>query len=215
MITAIVALGILAVVFGLALGYAAVRYKVEGDPLVEKIDAILPQTQCGQCTYPGCRPYAEAIAKGEADINQCPPGGETTIIALADLLGRDPKPLNPEHGVEKAKRVAVIDEQICIGCTLCIQACPVDAILGAAKQMHTVIEDECTGCDLCLPPCPVDCIEMVEVKSTTDTWTWDFPSNLPENLTSLANPVNSSSTNKDKTRLPADDTSSKKTGTEA
>lgn len=215
MITAIVALGILAVIFGLALGYAAVRYKVEGDPLVEKIDAILPQTQCGQCTYPGCRPYAEAIAKGEADINQCPPGGETTIIALADLLGRDPKPLNPEHGVEKAKRVAVIDEQVCIGCTLCIQACPVDAILGAAKQMHTVIEDECTGCDLCLPPCPVDCIDMVEVKSTTDTWTWDFPSNLPENLASLANPVNSSSTNEDSIDSPANDTSSKKTGTEA
>jgi electron transport complex protein RnfB len=189
MLEALIALSALAIVFGLALGFAAVRFKVEGDPLVEKIDALLPQTQCGQCTYPGCRPYAEAIAKGEADINQCPPGGETTIIALADLLGRDPKPLNPEHGVERAKRVAIIDEKICIGCTLCIQACPVDAILGAAKLMHTVIEDECTGCDLCVPPCPVDCIDMVEIKPTTETWVWDFPDKLPDHLATLANPV--------------------------
>jgi electron transport complex protein RnfB len=186
MLEAVIALAVLAVVFGLALGYAAVRYKVEGDPLVDKIDALLPQTQCGQCTFPGCRPYAEAIARGEADINQCPPGGETTIIALADLLGREPKPLNPEHGEEQPKRVAVIIEEICIGCTLCIQACPVDAILGAAKQMHTVIESECTGCELCVPPCPVECIEMVEVKTTMENWTWDFPGNLPENIAQLA-----------------------------
>ncbi len=215
MITAIAALAILAVIFGLALGYASVRFRVEGDPLVEKIDALLPQTQCGQCTYPGCRPYAEAIANGEADINQCPPGGETTIIALADLLGRDPKPLNPEHGIEKAKRVAVIDEEICIGCTLCIQACPVDAILGAAKLMHTVIEDECTGCDLCVPPCPVDCIDMVEIKPTTETWTWDFPENLPENLASLANRVRSNERSNNDTKSGTDSTSSTKTGTEA
>ena len=185
MIEAIIALAILAVLFGLALGYAAVRYKIEGDPLVEKIDALLPQTQCGQCTYPGCRPYAEAMAKGEADINQCPPGGETTIIALADLLGREPKPLNPEHGEESpVKTVVVIDEQTCIGCTLCIQACPVDAILGAAKQMHTVIESECTGCDLCIPPCPVECIDIVEVATTTQNWKWDYPQNLPEDSAS-------------------------------
>ena len=189
MLSAVIALTALAIIFGLALGYAAIRFRVEGDPMVDKIDALLPQTQCGQCTFPGCRPYAEAIAKGEADINQCPPGGETTIIALADLLGRDPKPLNPEHGEDKGKRVAVIDEEICIGCTLCIQACPVDAILGAAKQMHTVIEDECTGCDLCVPPCPVDCIDMVEIKPTTETWTWDYPNMLPENLASLANRI--------------------------
>ena len=186
MLDAILALAALAVVFGLALGYAAVRYRVEGDPLVDKIDALLPQTQCGQCTFPGCRPYAEAIARGEADINQCPPGGETTIIALADLLGREPKPLNPEHGVEQPKRIAVIIEDICIGCTLCIQACPVDAILGAAKQMHTVIESECTGCELCVPPCPVECIDMVEIKTTMENWTWDYPQNLPENLARLA-----------------------------
>jgi len=185
MISALLALFLLALISGLILGFAAIRFKVKGDPLVDKIDAILPQTQCGQCTFPGCRPYAEAIAKGEADINQCPPGGETTIIALADLLGKDAKPLNPDNGEEKPKRVAIIDEDICIGCTLCIQACPVDAILGAAKLMHTVIEAECTGCDLCVPPCPVECIDMVELPTTTETWKWDFPQPLPENVTQL------------------------------
>lgn len=198
MLSAIIALAILAIVFGLILGYAAVRYKVEGDPLVDKIDALLPQTQCGQCTYAGCRPYAEAMAKGEADINQCPPGGETTIIALADLLGKDPKPLNPEHGVEKGKRVAVIDEEICIGCTLCIQACPVDAILGAAKHMHTVIADECTGCELCLPPCPVECIYMQSVPATLDNWVWPFPQS-PLNKS----PLNKSALNKNPLNFPA------------
>jgi electron transport complex protein RnfB len=186
MFSAVTALTLLALLFGLALGYAAVRFRVEGDPLVDKIDSLLPQTQCGQCTFPGCRPYAEAIANGEADINQCPPGGETTIVALADLLGRDPKPLNPDNGVEQAaKMVAIIDEAVCIGCTLCIQACPVDAILGAAKHMHTVIADECTGCELCIPPCPVDCIDMVVTKPTIENWKWDFPTVLPENLASL------------------------------
>lgn len=176
MLSAILALGGLALVFGLALGFAAVRFKVEGDPLVDKIDALLPQTQCGQCTYPGCRPYAQAIAGGEADINQCPPGGETTIAALADLLGRDAKPLNPEHGQETVKAVAVINEETCIGCTRCIQACPVDAILGAAKQMHTVITSECTGCKLCIEPCPVlDCITMVPLATDIAHWHWPFP----------------------------------------
>lgn len=176
MLEAILVLAGLAIVFGLLLGFVAIRFKVEGDPVVDKIDAILPQTQCGQCTYAGCRPYAEAIAKGEADINQCPPGGEQVILALADLLDREPKPLNAEHGIEKEqKTVVVIDEQVCIGCTLCIQACPVDAILGAAKQMHTVIATECTGCDLCIPPCPVDCIHVVPVQPTLDTWTWPCP----------------------------------------
>ncbi len=175
MLTAMLAIGILAACFGLLLGFSAIRFKVEGDPVADQIDAILPQTQCGQCTYAGCRPYAEAIAAGAADINQCPPGGEATIQALADLLGVEAKPLNAEHGEHKAKRVAVIDEQTCIGCTLCIQACPVDAILGAAKQMHTVIESECTGCDLCVPPCPVDCIDMVEVAQGIDNWKWPYP----------------------------------------
>src|SRR5210317_2349096 len=122
MLTAMLAIGILAACFGLLLGFSAIRFKVEGDPIADQVDAILPQTQCGQCTYAGCRPYAEAIAAGEADINQCPPGGEATIQALADLLGVEPKPLNAEHGEHKEKRVAVIDEQTCIGCTLCIQA---------------------------------------------------------------------------------------------
>lgn len=175
MMSAILIVGVLALVFGLLLGFAAVRFRVEGDPLVDKIDALLPQTQCGQCGFAGCRPYATAISKGDADINQCPPGGQTTIVALADLLGRDPKPLNPDNGEEKSKRVAIIDESLCIGCTLCIQACPVDAILGAAKQMHTVIAKECTGCELCLPPCPVECIDMVPVKQDIATWKWPQP----------------------------------------
>lgn len=174
--TAVLALSVLAGLFGLLLGFAAIRFKVEGDPVVDKIDAILPQTQCGQCGFAGCRPYATAIADGAADINQCPPGGEATIQALADLLGRDPKPLNPDNGVVKPKMVALIDEQTCIGCTLCIQACPVDAILGAAKQMHTVIAKECTGCELCLPPCPVECITMQPIGETPATWKWPYPS---------------------------------------
>ncbi len=172
MLSSILVLTGLALVFGLLLGWAAVRFKVEGDPLVEKIDAELPQTQCGQCGYPGCRPYAEAIANNEEDINLCPPGGETTMIALSELLGREPKPL---EGEEKRPMVAIIDEANCIGCTLCIQACPVDAILGAAKQMHTVIEDECTGCELCIEPCPVDCITMQEIEPDTSNWKWPFP----------------------------------------
>jgi H+/Na+-translocating ferredoxin:NAD+ oxidoreductase subunit B len=176
MLEAIIALAVLALVFGLVLGFAAIRFKVEGDPLVDKIDAVLPQTQCGQCGYPGCRPYAEAIAKGEADINQCPPGGEAGIRALAELLGVEPKPLSAEHGEEKlAPILAVIDENTCIGCTLCIQACPVDAILGAPKQMHTVIAQECTGCELCVAPCPVDCITMVPVKPGINAWKWPSP----------------------------------------
>ncbi|MBV6305216.1 electron transport complex subunit RsxB [Candidimonas humi] len=129
--------------------------------LVERIDAILPQTQCTKCGYDGCRPYAEALARGEADINRCPPGGAAGIDALAALLGRPARPLDPECGVHRPLQVAVIDEAHCIGCTLCIQACPVDAIVGAAKFMHTVLADACTGCDLCVPPCPVDCIAMV------------------------------------------------------
>ena len=172
---AIASLGGFALIAGIILSIATRKFHVEGNPIVDQLEDLLPQTQCGQCGYPGCRPYAEAIANGEADINRCPPGGETVILALADLLGVDPKPLDEEVGEEKPRTVAVIDEQTCIGCTLCIQACPVDAILGAAKQMHTVIERECTGCELCLPPCPVDCIEMVEVKPELTTWKWPSP----------------------------------------
>ncbi|MAZ04953.1 electron transport complex subunit RsxB [Marinobacter sp. SS8-8] len=173
-LVAVLVLLALAVVFGGLLGFAAERFKVEGNPLADQIDALLPQTQCGQCSYPGCRPYAEAIARGGC-INKCPPGGESTIKALANLLGVEPEPLDAEHGVEQVKRVAVIREDECIGCTKCIQACPVDAILGAAKHMHTVIEGECTGCDLCVEPCPVDCIDMVTVEPDILTWTWAPP----------------------------------------
>jgi len=128
--------------------------------LADRIEDLLPQTQCTKCGYPACRPYAEAIAEGTAAHNQCPPGGAEGIARIAALLGKPVIPLNTVNGVERERPVAVIDENACIGCTLCIQACPVDAIVGAAKQMHTVIPSLCTGCDLCVPPCPVDCIDM-------------------------------------------------------
>ncbi|MBS1227395.1 MAG: electron transport complex, RnfABCDGE type, subunit [Proteobacteria bacterium] len=172
MLTAILIMALGAIVLGSALGYASIKFKVEGNPLVEKIEAILPQTQCGQCGYPGCKPYAEAIAEGEAEINLCPPGGQEGVRKLADLLGREVKPLDAE---EKPKQVAIIDEQTCIGCTLCIQACPVDAIVGAAKQMHTIVGALCTGCELCLPPCPVECISMARITENIDSWKWKYP----------------------------------------
>jgi len=158
---AIVAIVLLALLLGALLGWSAQRFQVESDPMVEAINRVLPQTQCGQCNFPGCKPYAEAIAAGLADINQCPPGGEAGVRALAILLGREAKPLNPENGVEKPPVVALIREAECIGCTKCIQACPVDAIIGASKLMHTVLADLCTGCELCIPPCPVDCIDLI------------------------------------------------------
>jgi Na+-translocating ferredoxin:NAD+ oxidoreductase subunit B len=181
MLAALVAITGLAAVFGLLLGFSAVRFRVDGDPIADRVEALLPQTQCGQCTFPGCRPYAEAIVRGEADINQCPPGGEATIRALADLLDREPKPLNPDNGAEKPRVLALIDEPRCIGCTLCIQACPVDAIVGAPKQMHTVIAAECTGCELCLPPCPVDCIDLVSAEDDLAAWRWPQPKKVGAN----------------------------------
>ena len=136
--------------------------------LIEKINSILPQTQCGKCGFSGCKPYATAIAEGLADINQCPPGNEEGIQKLAALLGVESKPLNTKHGLPKPESVALIDEETCIGCTFCIQACPVDAIVGASKKLHTVIAPECTGCELCIAPCPVDCIIIIPLKKKAD-----------------------------------------------
>lgn len=175
----------LSLVFGALLGYAAVRFKAEGNPIVDQINEILPQTQCGQCGHPGCRPYAEAIADGE-DINKCPPGGQAGVQALADLLDVDAPLLDEEHGEESVKTVAYIREDECIGCTKCIQACPVDAILGAAKHMHTVIISECTGCDLCVEPCPVDCIDMIPEEQSLQNWSWRLPDPISREVDIIA-----------------------------
>jgi Na+-translocating ferredoxin:NAD+ oxidoreductase subunit B len=152
---------------GLAFLFLAPEKKPEPDlnldneQLILEIDRLLPQTQCGQCNFPGCKPYATAIAQGKADINQCPPGGDEGIKALARLLNREVKALNPANGAIKPTMLAIIREPECIGCTKCIQACPVDAIIGAPKLMHTIIADLCTGCELCIPPCPMDCIDLI------------------------------------------------------
>jgi len=179
MFTAILILGTLALSFGMLLGYAAIRFQVKGNPVVDEVDKVLPQAQCGKCGYPGCHPYAEAIVKGEADINLCPPGGEGAMLALAKLLDRQPRPLEGQAQQTPGKSVALIDEQLCIGCTLCIQACPVDAIVGSSKLMHTVIAEQCTGCELCLPPCPVECIVMQPLAIQPSTWKWPYPANQP------------------------------------
>lgn len=184
-LAALLALGVLALFFGAVLGFAAIQFKVEGDPIVEQIDNLLPQTQCGQCGHPGCKPYAEGIANGE-EINKCPPGGQSTVEAIANLLGVDAPSLDAGDAENAdTPRVAYIREDECIGCTKCIQACPMDAILGAAKQMHTVIGDECTGCDLCVEPCPVDCIEMRPIETTLQTWHWEKPT-APEQANLIA-----------------------------
>jgi len=195
---ALLALVGLGAAFGALLGYAAVRFKTEGNPIADEINNILPQTQCGQCGYPGCRPYAEAIANGEA-INKCPPGGEAGIQALADLLDLEPIPLDSEHGEAKlVPSVAFIREAECIGCTKCIQACPVDAILGAAKQMHTVITSECTGCDLCVEPCPVDCIDMIPQQETLQTWHWQLPDPVSRRVDIIASDAMHSEVSRDR-----------------
>ncbi|HEX5362741.1 MAG TPA: electron transport complex subunit RsxB [Gallionella sp.] len=174
MLTAIVVMSVIALMLGAVLGFSAIKFHVQGNPLADKIDAILPQTQCGQCGFPGCKPYADAIAEGVADINLCPPGGEEGIKKLSELLGVEFKPFGGA-AQPKPRAVAFIDENTCIGCTLCIQACPVDAIVGAAKQMHTIVAAECTGCELCLPPCPVDCISMEVIGEKIATWKREYP----------------------------------------
>lgn len=152
---------LLAGLIGLAVALLAKRLPQNPESPVDRIDALLPQSQCGQCGFPGCRPYAEAIAAGRAEIDQCAPGGDATVTALANLLGRSTGGVDPAFGAPGEPQFARIDEDICIGCTLCIAACPVDAIVGAHRFAHTVVTDECTGCELCLPPCPVDCITLV------------------------------------------------------
>ena len=172
---AIAALSVLGLIFGLILGYASRRFAVEDDPVVEKIDNLLPQSQCGQCGYPGCRPYAEAVGSQGEKINLCAPGGEAVMQKIATLLNVDPQPIGDDAGAaEPVRMLAVIDEPNCIGCTKCIQACPVDAIVGATRAMHTVISDLCTGCNLCVAPCPTQCIDLRPVATTTESWKWDL-----------------------------------------
>lgn len=151
----------IALVSGLLLSVANKRIPAESDSLVEKVNELLPQTQCAQCGYPGCRPYANAIIDKKEAINLCPPGGQETVDKLADLLGLDTMQLAESKPSLMLQSVAIIDEELCIGCTHCREACPVDAIVGAQQFMHTIIASECTGCELCLPPCPVDCISML------------------------------------------------------
>ncbi|NUU67823.1 electron transport complex subunit RsxB [Enterobacteriaceae bacterium BIT-l23] len=172
---AVLVLTLLALVFGLLLGYASRRFAVAEDPIVDKIDELLPQSQCGQCGYPGCRPYAEAVGNNGENINRCAPGGEAVMNKIATLLNVDPQPIDgDDEAAQPVRMLAVIDENNCIGCTKCIQACPVDAIVGATRAMHTVVSDLCTGCNLCVDPCPTHCIELLPAPTTPDNWKWDL-----------------------------------------
>lgn len=171
----LIVIALIALVFGAILGYSSVKLKVEADPIVDQIDALLPQSQCGQCGYPGCRPYAEAIANGD-QITKCVPGGQPLVVKIAGLMGVDVPAMEGEEAPET--KVAFIHEDMCIGCTKCIQACPVDAIIGTNKAMHTVIADLCTGCELCVAPCPTNCIEMIKPKTSAQNWNWKFDQNL-------------------------------------
>ena len=178
MLVAILIMAGLAIVLGAILGFASLRFKVEGNPLIGKVGAILPQTQCGQCGYPGCAPYAEAVATGKAPINLCVPGGNPVAHGIAELLGVE---FVPVGGADEAdakptpRQVAFIDENNCIGCTACLKACPTDAILGSNKMMHTILSVYCTGCELCVPVCPVDCIAMIPAGEDISSWKWKYP----------------------------------------
>lgn len=175
MMYVLLAVAALALIFGLILGFASVKLKVEADPLAEKIDAVLPQSQCGQCGYPGCKPYAEAIVNGD-EITKCVPGGQPTVVKIAEILGVD---VPATDGMAEPEiKVAFIHEDMCIGCTKCIQACPVDAIIGTNKSVHTVIPNLCTGCELCVAPCPTDCITMEKVEPKIENWDWKLAPNV-------------------------------------
>ncbi len=174
-VIAVAVLTVLGLVFGLVLGYASRRFAIEEDPIVDKIDELLPQSQCGQCGYPGCRPYADAVGNNGEKINRCAPGGEAVMLKIATLLNVDPQPIDgDETALEPVRMLAIIDENNCIGCTKCIQACPVDAIVGTTRAMHTVMSDLCTGCNLCVDPCPTRCIALRPVTPTTESWKWDL-----------------------------------------
>jgi electron transport complex protein RnfB len=161
MLTGVLMLAGLALALAAILVAASMMLPAQDDAVVERVERLLPRIQCAQCGFPGCRPYAEAIVNGQAEINRCPPGGPETVAALAEALGREPLPLDETLGQASMDRVARVDEAACIGCNLCARACPVDAIVGLPHMMHPVIADHCTGCELCLPPCPVDCVRMV------------------------------------------------------
>jgi len=177
---------------------------------VQQIDALLPQTQCGKCGFDGCRPYAESIIKGEP-FNQCPPGGQAGIESLARLLGQPTLPLNTTHGEYGPQLLARIREDECIGCTKCIQACPLDAILGAAKLMHTVIENQCSGCDLCVEPCPVDCIEMIPASGPAQADLWRLRYEFRQQRLALENQTELDMTSKNKPKSPPSKTNAQRT----